>query len=192
MTLPEPPKWGSKTWPMPRPICWPMISPAQLTATKVKERAVPMARPKRSSPPIPAVRRHVDSGRTKGLRVGAMAAAMTRAKRTFKRRGMRALPKSGAETMTPAIRKNARTKVGTNWRALSNDITAHSLRSITAEHGGGEGHQVIKQPGSDEDGRGDHGGDLGDEDEGLFLNLREGLEDGDDKADDEADDQQRR
>src|SRR5438552_2300992 len=51
---------------------------------------------------------------------------------------------------------------------------------------------MIERPGGDEDGRGDHGGDFGDEDQGLFLNLRERLEDGDDEADDEADEEQRR
>src|SRR2546421_3222263 len=202
MTLPEPPKWGSKTWPMPRPICWPMISPAQLTATKVKLSAVPMAMPKRSSPPIPAVNVQADSGRVNGFNVGAMAAAMTRAKRTLSRRGTRALPKRGALTITPAIRKNARTKVGTSWSTFSNDInSAMSGRSarptglrrcITAEHGGGESHQMIGQPRSDENSGGDHGGDFRDEDQRLFLNLGNGLKDGDDEADDEPHDQQRR
>src|SRR6266850_84899 len=193
MTEPEPPKWGSKTWPMPRPICWPMISPAQLTATKVKLSAVPMAMPKRSSPPMPAVSFQADSGRLRGFSVGAMAAAMTRAKRTLSRRGTRALPKRGALTMTPAIRKNARTKVGTNWRAFSSDITTRCLwRCISAEHGGRKGHQVIREPGCDENGGRDHGGDFGDEYESLFLNLRDGLEDGDDKADDEPNEKQGR
>src|SRR6266571_1090711 len=51
---------------------------------------------------------------------------------------------------------------------------------------------MIEHPGGDEDGRGDHGGDFGDEDQGLFLNLRKRLEDGDDEADDQADQKQRR
>src|SRR5207248_1556830 len=134
----------------------------------------------------------VEAGRVKGVSVGAVAAARTRAKRTFGRRGTLALPKRGAATITPAIRKNARTKVGTNWRAWSRDIATRLWRSITAEHGGGESHQVIGEPGGDEDGRGDHGGNFGDEDEGLFLNLREGLEDGDGQADKEADQKQGR
>src|SRR5882672_608038 len=51
---------------------------------------------------------------------------------------------------------------------------------------------MISEPRCDEDGRGDHGGNFGDEDEGLFLNLREGLENGDGQADKESDQKQRR
>src|SRR5205814_215227 len=162
------------------PICWPMISPAQLTATNTKLRAEPMARPKSISPPMLAANCHVESGNRTVLSVGTIEAVSTSANITFNRRGIRALPKSGTLTIIPAIRKKARTKVGTNWSALSRDITVHLGRVIPAEHHRCEFHEVIREPGHDEDRRRDHGRDLGNEHQCLLLNLRDGLKKRDD------------
>src|ERR1051325_6226600 len=51
---------------------------------------------------------------------------------------------------------------------------------------------MICQPWSDKNGGRDHGGDLRDEYQRLFLNLRDGLKDGDDQSHNQPNDEQRR
>src|SRR5688572_5529641 len=207
MIEPCAPNCGSNTSLMFSPICWPIISPAHCAAMNVRLRTMPIARPKIISPPMPTASCHVVSGICTGRStLGTSPTARTITSSPFTRRGMRALPNSGANSIIPATRNSTRAKVGTVWSRSSIDmgespggarervrvVKTHLLRKARAKHVGRVLEQPLRDPRHEHDGGDRHRCDLRNERERLFLNLRNGLKQRDEDADGQADQEHRR
>src|SRR5687768_12160334 len=202
MIEPCAPNCGSNTSLMFNPICCPIISPAHCAAMNEKLRTMPMASPKIISPPMPMASCHIVSGISTGrATAGTRPSARMMTSSPLMRRGIRALPNSGANSIIPATRNSTRAKVGTVWSRSSIDMgtlrrtlagRARLLRQSGTKHVPRVFEQPLRDPRHEHDGGDRHRGDFRDERERLFLDLRDRLEQRHEDADGQADQEHRR